>query len=65
MGCDIDHVLWSGVLLRDDPDALVAAHRAYLDSGARIIATAVGVAQSELPVAAHATTARPNRKARC
>jgi len=40
MGCNIDGDLWSGVLLRDDPQALVAAHRAYLDAGARIIATA-------------------------
>jgi homocysteine S-methyltransferase len=40
MGCNIDGELWSGRLLRDDPDALVAAHRAYLDAGARIIATA-------------------------
>jgi homocysteine S-methyltransferase len=40
MGCNIDGDLWSGVLLRDDPQALIAAHRAYLDAGARIIATA-------------------------
>jgi homocysteine S-methyltransferase len=40
MGCNIDGDLWSGVLLRDDPQALIDAHRAYLDAGARIIATA-------------------------
>jgi homocysteine S-methyltransferase len=40
MGCNIDGELWSGRLLRDEPEALVAAHRAYLDAGARIIATA-------------------------
>ena len=40
MGCNIDGELWSGSLLRDNPEALVAAHRAYLDAGARIIATA-------------------------
>jgi homocysteine S-methyltransferase len=40
MGCNIDDELWSGVLLRDNPQALIAAHRAYLEAGARIIATA-------------------------
>ena len=40
MGCNIDGELWSAKLLRDDPDSIVRAHRAYLDAGARIIATA-------------------------
>ena len=40
MGCNIDGNLWSGVLLRDDPPAIVAANRAYLDAGARIVTTA-------------------------
>ena len=39
-GCNIDGELWSAKLLRTDPDAIVAAHRAYLDAGARIIITA-------------------------
>lgn len=39
-GCNIDGDLWSAVLLQSDPDAIVAAHRAYLDAGARIIITA-------------------------
>jgi len=40
MGCDIDDDLWSAVLLRSNPRALVDAHRAFLDAGAEIIATA-------------------------
>jgi homocysteine S-methyltransferase len=40
MGCNIDGTLWSGVLLRDDPQSIVAANRAYLDAGARIVTTA-------------------------
>lgn len=40
MGCDIDHPLWSARLLLDAPQAIADAHRAYLDAGARIIATA-------------------------
>ncbi len=39
MGCNIDGKLWSGVLLRDDPQSIVAANRAYLDAGARIVTT--------------------------
>jgi homocysteine S-methyltransferase len=40
MGCNIDGDLWSARLLREDPGAIVRAHRAFLDAGARIIATA-------------------------
>jgi len=40
MGCNIDGDLWSAVLLQSDPQALIAAHRAYLDAGAEVIATA-------------------------
>lgn len=40
MGCNIDGKLWSGVLLRDDPKSIIAANRAYLDAGARIVTTA-------------------------
>jgi len=40
MGCNIDGELWSAVLLQSDPRAIVDAHRAYLDAGAEIIATA-------------------------
>jgi len=40
MGWNIDGDLWSAVLLQSNPRALVDAHRAYLDAGAEIIATA-------------------------
>jgi homocysteine S-methyltransferase len=40
MGCDINHPLWSAKLLLENPRAIVDASRAYLDAGARIIATA-------------------------
>lgn len=40
MGCDIDHPLWSAMLLLENPRALVDASRVFLDAGARIIATA-------------------------
>ncbi len=40
MGCNIDGELWSATLLQSDPRAIVDAHRAYLDVGAEIIATA-------------------------
>ena len=39
-GCDIGNVLWSASLLLDDNEAIVAAHRAFLDAGAECIATA-------------------------
>ena len=40
MGCDISGELWSARLLQSDPQAIVAATRAFLDAGAEIIATA-------------------------
>ncbi len=40
MGADISGARWSAKLLLSDPELLVRAHRAYLDAGARIIATA-------------------------
>jgi homocysteine S-methyltransferase len=39
-GCDISNPLWSASLLLDQPDAIVAASRAFLDAGAECIATA-------------------------
>ena len=39
-GCDISNHLWSASLLMDQPDAIVAASRAFLDAGAECIATA-------------------------
>lgn len=39
-GCDLDNPLWSALLLKDNPDALVQAHRHYLDAGADCIISA-------------------------
>ncbi len=38
-GQNIGGALWSAGLLRSDPDAIVAAHRAYIDAGAECLAT--------------------------
>jgi homocysteine S-methyltransferase len=39
-GHDLGDELWSARLLADNPDAIVAAHRAFLDAGAQVITTA-------------------------
>ena len=39
-GHDLSDRLWSARLLRDDPDAILAAHRAYYEAGADIATTA-------------------------
>jgi len=39
-GCDIGDALWSASLLVDNPQAIVAASRAFLDAGAECIASA-------------------------
>jgi homocysteine S-methyltransferase len=39
-GHDLSDDLWSARLLADAPDAIVAAHRAYLDAGASVVTTA-------------------------
>jgi homocysteine S-methyltransferase len=39
-GADLSDALWSARLLRDDPDAIVAAHASYLRAGAQVLTTA-------------------------
>jgi homocysteine S-methyltransferase len=39
-GHDLRDELWSARLLAENPDAIVAAHRAFLDAGAQVITTA-------------------------
>jgi homocysteine S-methyltransferase len=39
-GYDIKNALWSASLLQSDPEAIVDAHRAYLEAGAQCIETA-------------------------
>lgn len=40
LGHDLGDDLWSARLLRDDPDAIAAAQRNYVESGARVLITA-------------------------
>ena len=39
-GCDINNPLWSASIITQDPQAIVDAHRAFLDAGAEIIISA-------------------------
>ena len=39
-GCDINNPLWSASVIRSNPQAIIDAHRAYLEAGAQIITTA-------------------------
>jgi len=39
-GNDLSSALWSARLLRDQPDEIIAAHRAFADSGAEVATTA-------------------------
>ncbi len=39
-GHDLSDALWSARLLRDDPDAVVAAHAAHADAGAAVLTSA-------------------------
>lgn len=39
-GCDLNNPLWSASLLQSNPDAIVAAHSAFLKAGAECILTA-------------------------
>ncbi|MGI9200403.1 MAG: homocysteine S-methyltransferase [Woeseiaceae bacterium] len=39
-GCDLSNPLWSASMIQSDPLQIVAAHRVYLDAGARIIISA-------------------------
>lgn len=38
-GCDLTHPLWTARLLTENPDAIVAAHTAFLDAGAEVLIT--------------------------
>lgn len=39
-GHNIDGPLWSAEMLRSNPDAIIAAHRAYLEAGAEVLISA-------------------------
>src|SRR4051812_17380143 len=38
-GHDLSSALWSAQVLRDDPGEVVAAHRAFVEAGARVLET--------------------------
>jgi homocysteine S-methyltransferase len=46
-GHKLDSNLWSARLLRDDPQAILAAHRAFVDAGAECVITATYQARAE------------------
>ncbi len=37
LGADLKSVLWTGELIDKNPDQIIAAHRAYVDAGAKIL----------------------------
>ena len=39
LGADLKSILWTGELIEKNPDAIVAAHKAFISSGAQIIIT--------------------------
>ena len=39
-GCDINNALWSAAIITENPQAIIDAHRAFLDAGAQIIISA-------------------------
>jgi homocysteine S-methyltransferase len=67
-GEDLSDARWSARLLEDDPEAIVAVHRAYLEAGARVLITASYQATEpallrrsvELARAARARAGRPD-----
>lgn len=38
-GCDLNHKLWSAILLDSNPEAIIQAHLSYLNAGAQCITT--------------------------
>ncbi len=38
-GCDLNHKLWTAKILDENPEAIIQAHLAFLESGARCITT--------------------------
>jgi len=48
LGADLDDPLWTARVLRDQPELLLAAHRAYVEAGAEIVISASYQAPDEL-----------------
>jgi len=39
LGADLKSILWTGELIEKSPDQIIAAHRAYVDAGAKVVIT--------------------------
>jgi homocysteine S-methyltransferase len=37
LGADLKSILWTGELIEKNPDQIIAAHRAYVDAGAKVV----------------------------
>ena len=37
LGADLDDPLWTARILRDEPELVLAAHRAFVDAGAEVV----------------------------
>ena len=48
LGADVDDPLWTAKVLRDDPELVLAAHRAFVDAGAEIVISASYQAPDDL-----------------
>jgi homocysteine S-methyltransferase len=48
LGADLDDPLWTAKILRDDPELVLAAHRAFVAAGAEIVISASYQAPDEL-----------------
>jgi homocysteine S-methyltransferase len=48
LGADVNDPLWTAKVLRDDPELVLAAHRAFVDAGAEIVISASYQAPDEL-----------------
>jgi homocysteine S-methyltransferase len=48
LGADLDDPLWTARILRDEPELVLAAHRAFVDAGAEVVISASYQAPDEL-----------------
>lgn len=39
LGADLKSILWTGELIEKNPEQIIAAHRAYVDAGAKVVIT--------------------------
>ena len=48
LGADLDDPLWTARILRDQPELVLAAHRAFVEAGAEVVISASYQAPDEL-----------------